>query len=182
MVSLWFQLLFDFLAFKNDISYWRARKTTVGLSSRTTLWRCFSQVVVFLYLLEEKSSLLVTCPAALGTLIEVRLVLRIVRRSSYKTPINIIFLIFQVWKVTKAFKVSFVFQGGLPRIRFGQLSDREKLTAKHDIESMRYLSYVMYPLCFGGAIYSLLYVPHKRYVVVHLLVFRDNPKYFIHLN
>ncbi len=76
-----FQLLFDFLAFKNDISYWRARKTTVGLSSRTTLWRCFSQVVVFLYLLEEKSSLLVTFPAALGTLIEVWFVLKS-RRSN----------------------------------------------------------------------------------------------------
>lgn len=29
-----FQLLFDFLAFKNDISYWRERKTMVGLSTR----------------------------------------------------------------------------------------------------------------------------------------------------
>ena len=29
-----FQLLFDFLAFKNDISYWRQRKTMVGLSTR----------------------------------------------------------------------------------------------------------------------------------------------------
>ena len=28
------QLLFDFLAFKNDVSYWRKRKTMVGLSTR----------------------------------------------------------------------------------------------------------------------------------------------------
>ena len=27
---------FDFLAFKNDISFWRKRKTTVGLSRRTS--------------------------------------------------------------------------------------------------------------------------------------------------
>lgn len=52
--------------------------------------------------------------------------------------------------------------GGIPKISFGQLSEKEQLTAKHDIESMRYLSYVMYPLSIGGAIYSLLYVPHKR--------------------
>ena len=30
------QLLFDFLAFKNDISFWRQRKTMVGLSSRVS--------------------------------------------------------------------------------------------------------------------------------------------------
>ena len=29
-----FQLLFDFLAFKNDISYWKKRDTMVGLSTR----------------------------------------------------------------------------------------------------------------------------------------------------
>ncbi|CAL8100685.1 unnamed protein product [Orchesella dallaii] len=131
-------LIFDFLAFKNDISYWKSRKTTVGLSSRTTLWRCFSQIVVFLYLLEEKSSLLVLIPSAVGTAIE-------------------------VWKVTKAFKVSVVFEKGIPRLKFGQLSETEKLTAQHDIESMRYLSYIMYPLCLGGAMYSLLYVPHKSW-------------------
>jgi len=29
------QLLFDFLAFKNDISYWRKRDSMVGLSTKT---------------------------------------------------------------------------------------------------------------------------------------------------
>ena len=29
-----FQLLFDFLAFKNDISYWKNRESMVGLSTR----------------------------------------------------------------------------------------------------------------------------------------------------
>jgi hypothetical protein len=28
---------------------------------------------------------------------------------------------------------------------------------------MRYLSYVLYPLCFGGAVYSLVYTPHKSW-------------------
>jgi hypothetical protein len=30
---------------------------------------------------------------------------------------------------------------------------------------MKYLSYIMYPLCIAGAIYSLLYTPHKRFVI-----------------
>lgn len=38
------QLLFDFLAFKNDISFWRHRKTMVGLSTRTS--KCYMQQVL----------------------------------------------------------------------------------------------------------------------------------------
>lgn len=73
-------ILLDLLAFKNDISFWRGRKTMVGLSTRTLLWRCFSQAVIFFYLLDQQTSLLVLVPAGIGVLIE-------------------------FWKVTKAFKV-----------------------------------------------------------------------------
>ena len=37
------------------------------------LWRAFSQVVVFLYLLDEETSYLVIVPMGVGTVIEVRL-------------------------------------------------------------------------------------------------------------
>ncbi|CAK9295375.1 unnamed protein product [Gordionus sp. m RMFG-2023] len=39
----------------------------------------------------------------------------------------------------------------------------EKLTQQYDQEAMQYLSYLMYPLVTCGAIYSLLYVPHKSW-------------------
>jgi hypothetical protein len=53
-----------------------------------------------------------------------------------------------------------------PRLRFVSkgLTAAEQQTQQFDAESMKYLSYVLYPLCFGGAIFSLLYEPHKRYV------------------
>jgi len=93
---------------------------------------------VFLYLLEEKSSMLVVIPAAIGTVIE-------------------------IWKVSKALKITVGFHRGLPRVRFGQFSESEKATAQHDVESMKYLSYLLYPLTLGGAVYSLLYTPHKSW-------------------
>lgn len=66
-----FQLLFDFLAFKNDVSFWRGKNNLAGLSVRTVVWRAFSQAVVFLYLLDEQSSMLILIPAGIGTIIEV---------------------------------------------------------------------------------------------------------------
>jgi len=38
----------------------------------------------------------------------------------------------------------------------------EVKTREFDAESMRYLSYLLYPLIIAGAVYSLLYQPHKR--------------------
>lgn len=54
--------------------------------------------------------------------------------------------------------------GILPRIRFKTdgINAAEVKTREFDAESMRYLSYLLYPIVIGGAIYSLLYQPHKR--------------------
>merc|ERR1712203_692784 len=60
---------------------------------------------------------------------------------------------------TKALHVSISLSG----ISFGQDSKVEATTAELDSVAMRYLSWVLYPLCIGGAVYSLVYVPHKSW-------------------
>ncbi|XP_018014437.1 cleft lip and palate transmembrane protein 1-like protein [Hyalella azteca] len=125
------QLLFDALAFKNDIAYWRDRDSLAGLSRGTVLWRAFAQLVVMLHLLEEDTSLLVLGPAVAGLFIE-------------------------LWKVQKAMRLS----------RSAAASPTAALqlqTQALDSEAFRHLRILLYPLCCAGAVYSLLYLPHKSW-------------------
>ncbi|KAL1463190.1 hypothetical protein WDU94_014967 [Cyamophila willieti] len=125
-------LLFDFLAFKNDVSFWKNRKNTVGISIRSVMWRTFSQIVVFLYLLDEKTSYLVLIPNGISGVIE-------------------------VWKLLKIFK----FDSSTWRFTRKTQSVQESRTSAYDLEAMRYLSYILYPLCLVTAVYSFVYSEHK---------------------
>uniref|UniRef100_A0A1B6H7J5 Lipid scramblase CLPTM1L n=1 Tax=Homalodisca liturata TaxID=320908 RepID=A0A1B6H7J5_9HEMI len=136
-------LLFDFLALKNDVSFWRSRTTLAGLSGRTVMWRAFSQLVIFMYLMDEETSLLVLIPAGIGTIIE-------------------------MWKVQKVTPVDW----RRLRLKPLTLTEAEQQTRQFDSESMRYLSYVLYPLCVGAAAYSLIYESHRSWYswCIHSLV------------
>ncbi|XDA85046.1 hypothetical protein R6Z07F_014831 [Ovis aries] len=133
-----FHLLFDFLAFKNDISFWKKKKSMIGMSTKAVLWRCFSTVVIFLFLLDEQTSLLVLVPAGIGAAIE-------------------------LWKVKKALKMTITWRGLRPTFQFGACSESERRTEEYDAQAMKYLSYVLYPLCIGGAVYSLLNIKYKSW-------------------
>lgn len=75
------------------------------------------------------------------------------------------FSVLQLWKSKKILKLEISFSG----IRVKSTSESksvqkaEELTKAIDREGMRYLSYLLYPLCAAGAAYSLIYQPHKRY-------------------
>ncbi|KAJ3661438.1 hypothetical protein Zmor_005833 [Zophobas morio] len=131
-------LLLDFLSFKNDVKFWKAQTSMAGLSTSSVLWRAFSQTVIFLYLLDEGTSLLVLVPSGVATIIE-------------------------FWKISKVLNKSISWSGGL-RFSKGKNESAEELqTRKYDEECMKYLCYLLYPLCGCAAIYSLLYQSHKSW-------------------
>ncbi len=55
--------VFDFLAFKNDIGFWKENKSMEGLSARSIVINAFCQLVIFLYLLDNETSMVVLLSA-----------------------------------------------------------------------------------------------------------------------
>lgn len=62
-------LLFEFLTFKNEISFWNNNNDLTGLSVRSLFLDMIGQIVIFLFLIEERSSLLTIIPCGIGCLI-----------------------------------------------------------------------------------------------------------------
>ena len=62
-------LLFEFLTFKSDVTFWNNNTDLTGLSVRALYLDWFSQVIILFYLIEMDSSLLMTIPTGFGMLI-----------------------------------------------------------------------------------------------------------------
>lgn len=135
-----FHSLFDVLAFKNDIGFWKDNKSMKGLSARSILINAGCQLIICLYLFDNETSTVVLISSFVGTLIE-------------------------FWKVTKAMDVSIQHTAsGIPYVQFkDKATYTQSKTDKYDAEAMRYLSYVLYPLIAGYAVYALIYETHKSW-------------------
>ncbi|PRP74259.1 hypothetical protein PROFUN_12006 [Planoprotostelium fungivorum] len=131
--------VFDFLAFKNDIAFWKNKKTFEGMSVRSMMLNCVFQVIIFLYLLDNsaETNWLIVISSGVGLFIE-------------------------FWKLKKAMIIEIDWSQRIPiRIR-----DRESYAAEtreYDMMAMKYLSWALYPLIVCYAIYSLLYDSHKSW-------------------
>ncbi|EDU46463.1 cleft lip and palate associated transmembrane protein 1 [Pyrenophora tritici-repentis] len=142
-----FHMIFEMLAFKNDVQHWRKKKDNVGTSVRTILANVFMQAVIFLYLIDnnENTSYMILFGQGMGMAIE-------------------------AWKITKSVNVRIrpTAPGSLIpyTIVFEDkhvLSETEKKTEEYDAIAFKYLYMVAVPLLVAYAIYSLMYDTHKSW-------------------
>lgn len=118
-----------------------------------------------MYLLDEHTSLLVTLPAGIATVIEVKYIVKFHLNENFFNSFFFSFCPIQLWKSKKILKLEITWKGirVKPSVEDKSLAKAEALTKEIDKQGMRYLSYLLYPLCLAGAVYSLIYQPHKRY-------------------
>ncbi|XP_046847536.1 cleft lip and palate transmembrane protein 1 homolog [Xenia sp. Carnegie-2017] len=133
--------VFEFLAFKNDIQFWRSRKSLEGLSVRSVFFNVFQSLVVLLYVWDNEANTIVIISCFIGLLIE-------------------------IWKINKVVDIkvdrSNPIYGFIPRINISdKQSYTESSTRQYDTMAFKYLSWLLFPLLFGYSIYSLLYQEHK---------------------
>lgn len=149
IVSL-LHMIFEGLAFKNDISHWRKKKDNVGTSVRTILGNVVMQTIIFLYLLDNSdgTSWMILAGQGFGILLE-------------------------AWKITKTVDVRLRAPGPDSRFSFlpyvvvfedkHKLTETEKKTQEYDQIAFRYLYIVAIPLLAAYAVYSLVYETHKSW-------------------
>ncbi|EGT53012.1 hypothetical protein CAEBREN_03570 [Caenorhabditis brenneri] len=131
----------ELLAFKNDIQFWKTRKDLVGLSVRSVLFNIFQSLIVFLYICDNETNFVVKMSVGIGLLIE-------------------------CWKIPKVMNVEIDRENPLfgifPRIKFSDKGSYvESDTKVYDQMAFRYLSWVLFPLLVGYAIYSIIYVEQR---------------------
>ena len=143
-------MVFEGLAFKNDISHWRKKKDNIGTSVRTIVANVFMQLVIFLYLVDnsEGTSWMILAGQGFGILLE-------------------------AWKITKTVNVVIRPPGPDSKYSFlpyvvifedkHKLSETEKKTQEYDEIAFRYLYIVAVPLLLAYAAYSLVYETHKSW-------------------
>ncbi|KAL9354581.1 hypothetical protein Peur_052551 [Populus x canadensis] len=139
MVVSMLHSVFDFLAFKNDIQFWNKNKSMEGLSAKSVVVSFISQLIVFLYLLDNDTSWMILASSGVGCCIE-------------------------FWKIGKAMHIEIDRSGRIPMLRF---RDRESYagnkTKEYDDLAMKYLSYVLFLLVACSSVYSLKYERHKSW-------------------
>ncbi|GLH01413.1 Uncharacterized protein GBIM_07572 [Gryllus bimaculatus] len=133
--------VFELLAFKNDIQFWNNRKSLEGLSVRSVFFNVFQSLIVLLYVLDNDTNTIVRISCFVGLCIE-------------------------IWKIHKVMDINVnrearIF-GFIPRINFTDKGSYiESSTKQYDMMAFRYLSWALYPLLGGYAVYSLLYQEHR---------------------
>jgi len=140
-------MVFEMLAFKNDVSHWRKKKDNVGTSVRTILANVIMQLIIFLYLLDnnDNTSWMILFGQGMGIAIEAWKITKTVNVRVRPTPAG------------SLLPYSVVFEDK------HKLSETEKKTEEYDAIAFKYMYMLAIPLLAAYAVYSLYYEEHKSW-------------------
>ena len=127
--------VFEVLAFKNDINFWKNKDSMEGISVKTLYTQTFCSFIIFLYLCDNETSFMILFSSGFSILLD-------------------------FWKIKKASKVK-----KIDKFPYFELEDNQKYaqseTKEYDRIAMRYMSYALGPLMIGYTVYSVMYNEHK---------------------
>ena len=137
-------ILFDFLAFKNDVGFWKGREDLKGLSSRGIIASAMQTLIIYLYLLDSDSiNSIILMTYTVSTALE-------------------------LWKVAKVLAL----RARLARNRrsgggggggAATADATEERSERFDEVATRTLTVALSPLVAGGALYALVSYPHRSW-------------------
>jgi hypothetical protein len=129
--------VFEILAFKNDISFWKNKDSMEGISVKSLYFHTIQSIIIFLYLCDNDTSWMILGSNAFGIYLE-------------------------IWKIKKASKVT-----KIEVFPYFKLEDKETYaensTKEYDAIAMTYMQYTIVPIIGGYSIYSIMYNEHKSW-------------------
>ena len=129
--------VFDILAFKNDVKFFKNKKNMEGLSLRSMVVNVFFQLVILLYLMDNETSFMVVCSNAMGVAIE-------------------------MWKISRAVKISLFDENGKFQFRWNESETyKTSKTKEYDEIATDHLQFLTIPLVCGYGVYSLFHQKHR---------------------
>lgn len=157
MVVSLLHLVFDTLAFKNDVQFWRKKKSMVGMSSRTIAVNCVVQLVVLLYLFDNDTSWMILGSSCVGLLIEFWKLAKAFHQEILEASKG------QGWRATGSRLLQVFLPAAAPVAESKVERDRRDETQRFDSEATQHLMLALFPLVLGFAAYSLLHRSHKSF-------------------
>jgi len=132
----------DYLAFRDEVGFYVGRTDLGGLSVSSVLLQFLCSLIIFLYLCDAGgTSYLILGSVGSGVLV-------------------------QGWKATKVLQPKLHWGARWPMVTFrdvSQLSDTEVKSKGYDRIATNYLGLILYPLCFGSALYARNHYSYKSY-------------------
>ncbi|KAI9596069.1 cleft lip and palate transmembrane protein 1-domain-containing protein [Syncephalis fuscata] len=148
-------LLFEWLAFKEDVAHWSKLKNTAGVSKMAVVLEMVSRCVAVLFLWERRkdTSMIIIGGACVTAASEVWKVYRVLNAP----PATVSTTTFEKQKVTKDSTTNTTNTSEL------QITEAERVSREADRQCRRTIGMACIPLMMGYAAWSLFYLKHTSF-------------------